>query len=1109
VGRALDLAEALNDARGMFEIPAPRVDHSKPLYLVCYENLQNASSGCKGLQMPHKKPNLPPTQPSLANIPPPEMKGPRPDTPKPEAVKPPPRAGELFIVDNSDERWKGADYLREWCEIARALDIATGYFEIGALLALDGQWQKLEQIRILMGDEVSKRTQDAFRRALDEIETKLDASLESEKDRDDFLRGVPAIVDALKNGKIVCRVYRERKFHAKAYITHSKFEVMGSTALVGSSNFTRPGLTENIELNVRLRSEVELLQAWYEQYWAQAEDVTPEIVQVIEKHVREYSPFEVYVKALSEYFAGHELTPEEWEKNSEMYRALDHYQKEGYHALLKRGKNYRGALLADSVGLGKTFIGMMLIARLLREGKKVVLLTPKAANHPVWRAKLERFLPDALDSWSGLRIYNHTDLLRGGDYVAKINSIARNADAILIDEAHHFRNRAAKTYKKLVSLTEGKTLYLLTATPINNSLLDLQHLIELFARRDGKPQADYFKDLGIHSLPGHFRRLESAVKKLVGETEDAVEITAEEAERLLKQDKLFEALVVQRSRAYARRSSVERGGAPVVFPERKPPQVAAYSMTRTYGALLKKLDDAFDKKEPLLTLSMYYPLYYLKQKKGSAEENWEANRQKQVVGLIRVQFLKRFESSARAFQSTAEDLLLRLLAFAQVNSTTDAEQERLDKWQTEHDALLRAISSHRRDGLADEEAEEDFIPSEFLDMAQELPRGEYNLKAILNDTFDDLNQLVLFLNELQDFAPERDDKLQTLIALLKTHPLLSRHKVLIFTEYMATARYLKRELENAGIGPLDQVDSGSARNRSDIITAFSPYYNESSSAELAAQNRTETRVLISTDVLSEGLNLQDATLLINYDLHWNPVRLMQRIGRVDRRLDPATEARMLRDHPEYQEVRGAVRYWNFLPPEELDELLRLYERVAHKTLRISKVFGIEGKQLLTPQDDYDALKEFNETYEGAPSEEEALRLAYRELLAAHPDLEARLAKLPLRVFSAKQHPDGKQAVFFCYHLPAKNLETNEWDHASGRTQWYLIDVSGEKISEDAFAIEPLIRSTPDTPRRRVLSDETLTTLRKKVEAHIKATYLKAVQAPAGVKPVLKAWMELN
>ncbi len=192
-------------------------------------------------------------------------------------------SGELFVVDNSDEEWKVAQYLREWCDVARALDVATGYFDIGALLALDGQWQKLERIRILMGEQVSLRTRHTFEQALGAISAALDHSIEAEKERNDFLEGVPAIVAALQDGRIACRVYRERKFHAKAYITYARARVMGATALVGSSNFTRAGLNENVELNVRLRSEVETLQAWYEHYWTLAEDVTPAILRVVER----------------------------------------------------------------------------------------------------------------------------------------------------------------------------------------------------------------------------------------------------------------------------------------------------------------------------------------------------------------------------------------------------------------------------------------------------------------------------------------------------------------------------------------------------------------------------------------------------------------------------------------------------------------------------------------------------------------------------------------------------------------------------------------------------------------------------------------------------------
>ncbi len=180
---------------------------------------------------------------------------------------------ELFIVDNSDEDWKAVRYLHDWCQISKAIDIATGYFEIGALLALKDEWQKVDQIRILMGDEVSARTKDAFASALNQITTSLDESIEAEKEKNDFLAGVPAIVGALKSGKIACRVYRKEKFHAKAYITHARLEVVGSSALVGSSNFTVPGLTQNIELNVQITGRpVSVLQEWYEHHWENAED---------------------------------------------------------------------------------------------------------------------------------------------------------------------------------------------------------------------------------------------------------------------------------------------------------------------------------------------------------------------------------------------------------------------------------------------------------------------------------------------------------------------------------------------------------------------------------------------------------------------------------------------------------------------------------------------------------------------------------------------------------------------------------------------------------------------------------------------------------------------
>jgi hypothetical protein len=235
-------------------------------------------------------------------------------------------------------------------------------------------------------------------------------------------------------------------------------------------------------------------------------------------------------------------------------------------------------------------------------------------------------------------------------------------------------------------------------------------------------------------------------------------------------------------------------------------------------------------------------------------------------------------------------------------------------------------------------------------------------------------------------------------------------------------------------------------------------------------------------------------------------------------MNPDIEAAILADHPEQKEIRGKVAFWNFLPPDELDQLLHLYSLVSRKTLRISKTFGIEGRKLLRPEDDYEALREFSHAYEGTTTSEEAMHLEYQKLLRDNPELEDHLSSLPLRIFSGKEHPSkDARAVFFCYSLPALDVEKQDqgitdaeaWTEDAGYTQWYLYDLDTEKIWSEPSDIIALIRSTPDTPRRRAIEDETLSKIRAKVDKHIKNTYLKSVQAPVGVKPILKAWMELN
>ncbi len=1053
---------------------------------------------------------------------------------------------ELFIVDNSDEAWKVLRYLHDWCQLSKSIDIATGYFEISALLGLKDEWQKVEQIRVLMGDEVSRRTKAAFAEGLANVRARLDASLEAEKSKNDFLVGVPAIVEAIRSGKIVCRVYRKAKFHAKAYITHARMEVLGSFALVGSSNSTYPGLTENIELNVQITGgPVTVLQEWYEEHWNDAEDVTPEILRVIERHTREYTPFEVYAKALYELHRRDEMTDHEWLANrSRVYRVLDRYQQDGFHRLLEIADDHGGALLCDGVGLGKTFIGLMLLEYLIeKKRKRVALLVPKAARKPVWEKALKDYAPHLRGAYSGLMIFNHTDLTRRAndeiDYPALLDDVKERADVVVIDEAHHFRNpgyagtgrgglratgdRQPSRYYQLYERIDGphgpKQVFLLTATPVNNGLLDLQHMVELFSRR----QSDHFKGLGIHSLPGHIRKMEKDLLRATAgpEGEEATELNFAEVSEVLAGDALFRALVVQRSRAYVRQSQVQEGKTAAIFPTRADPKVAEYSVKKTYGRLLDMVEQAFSKKKPLFSLAIYYPLAYYKGDKSTLVGiEFVEGRQKQIVGLIRTLFLKRFESSAHAFERSCDRLLRKLLAFVMRHSQTPEEKRHLERWQLRNKDLIGYVHEKQLELFPDDdndEADEDIVTEEMLDDVQELDRDQYEVGEIVRETLDDLNQIADFLNELRKFEPKHDNKLGALVKLLKTDPVLKAHKVLIFTEFADTARYLRHQLVAAGIAGVEEIDSGTKTDRGEVIRRFAPYYNGSSSPELAGEGLPDTRVLISTDVLSEGLNLQDATRLINYDLHWNPVRLMQRIGRVDRRLNPDVEKRLVADHPEEAPLRGTTVYWNFLPPDELNALLTLYARVTHKTLRISKTFGIEGKKLLRPEDDYEALKDFNHQYEGAETPAEQLQLEYEKLLGADEGLEERLASLPGRIFSGKRHLQaGARAVFFCFALPAADrgaepLPAGEvaWTEDAGRAAWYLYDLATGEIQEDPAKIVDVIRCRPDTPRHCGVAKETLSEVRAKVERHIKNTYLKSVQAPVGVRPGLKAWMELS
>jgi hypothetical protein len=278
----------------------------------------------------------------------------------------------------------------------------------------------------------------------------------------------------------------------------------------------------------------------------------------------------------------------------------------------------------------------------------------------VWEPHLRDLLPHIGGGadFSNLAVFSHTDPNRKGEFPERFPRIAELADVVVIDEAHHFRNpgrqgagdddddssRYYRLYDLLDSSVRPKTLYMLTATPINNRLSDFRHMTELFSRRD---EAYFARTLGVNNLRAHFNNMEKALRKRLGGDGFGIGENLFEVQETLTGDQIFRHLVVQRSRAYARESQIRENRTAAAFPERRPPIVADYSIRQTYGRLPDLLEKAFERKHPLFSLPIYYPLAYYKGDDKSIDP-FEENRQRQVVGLIRTGFLKRFESSVAA-----------------------------------------------------------------------------------------------------------------------------------------------------------------------------------------------------------------------------------------------------------------------------------------------------------------------------------------------------------------------------------------------------------------------------------------------------------------------------
>ncbi|NIR46745.1 MAG: DEAD/DEAH box helicase family protein, partial [Gemmatimonadetes bacterium] len=609
----------------------------------------------------------------------------------------------------------------------------------------------------------------------------------------------------------------------------------------------------------------------------------------------QFGPEDLYRCILSAHFAA---GPDGYDADAEASGlSLAVHQARAFERASDILERYGGVIIADAVGLGKTYIGLRLIERVIVAGGHAVVIVP-AALRDAWERELgylgaatakrhrassnDSVVADSdnLDLWiaEGGRV-----TLLSVESLGRRNfdtATHRGADLVLVDEAHNFRNPATRRYRELSDLVRHSKVALLTATPINNTLFDLQHLIDLFAA----PGA--FRHLGIGDYREVFRRAADGIG-------DIRPIVA--------------ACVLRRTRRFLRQRygdvTIEdpnrHGRLSLRFPKRLPPVAVEYDLAGTYGDLLEGLEEWLE--------ALAFPAV---DPEPDDDPDSPAAPAAPPGALIKIILLKRLESSLEAFRATV----------VQQAAWCSTALRALDAGRV----LTRPDYRASFRGPADDPGSQLAFFELMLPAPAVGPEGLAEFRAGLES---DLALLSRIHATLVALGPEGDRKLGRLLQLIDG-PLAGR-KVLIFTEFKDTARYLHRQL--SGRPFLAQIDSERARlgveraGRAEVIERFAPRSNKV--PEPPTRERVD--ILIATDVLSEGLNLQDASVVVSYDLPWNPVRLMQRIGRIDR----------------LGAVHDVVELHHFVPAGHLDRLLGLMSRLQGKVQAIDAAIGLDAPVL--------------------------------------------------------------------------------------------------------------------------------------------------------------------
>lgn len=974
------------------------------------------------------------------------------------------------IIDNQNE--KLIDHINSILKSTEKAKFAVGYFFLSGFETLQKYLKDLNEIRLLIGNITNRSTLEQLSEGYKRLELVQEAekhmrfikrgkekqiqeetaqnikeSMELMDQTDEAEELISTLARLIEEKRLKVRVYTKGRLHAKAYIfDYKNIPDQKGVAIIGSSNLTLAGLEHSSELNVKVygNNNHEALTKWFNDLWNESKEFDEALIREMKQSwaIHTVSPYDIYIKTLynlvKDRLEGDDKEVIPWEREMP---ALADFQKVAVRQAIQIIKDNGACFVADVVGLGKTYIGTALLKHFsLVYGNRSLIICPPTLID-MWERFNERYHLNARILSMGMLKVDENDRSKN---ILLDDFKYKERDIVLIDESHNFRYSDTQRYQILQPYLQTRKAIFLTATPRNKSAWDIYNQIKLFHPEDktdlpiDPPDLrQYFKDIenGKKVLPDLLRHL------LIRRTRT----------HLLKwgyahKDKKGRCYIIIKDHGME---------IPKYFPKREKPFTLEYSIEKTYKGLYNQIRNIIGKPrkfdtfylsklpEDELTYARYGLWNYVKKHKKGKPPYTDLHRAgRNLRGLIRVMLFKRFESSVYAFRESIKRMRIlneRFLASVNEGMIPAGEEAKY---------LLYESDQYDESQLIDELRK---IRKKYESQDFEINRLKEDLKKDIS-LYKKIYELVKDINA-NNKDPEQDDKLSVLIQRLKDDEKL-KNKVLIFTQYAETAKYLYSNLNQKGKSDIVAIDS-THKNRSNIVNRFSPKANEYT----LKKREKEIKLLISTDILAEGLNLQDCDIIINYDLHWNPVRLIQRIGRIDR----------------IGSENERVYSYNFLPETELDKNLGLHEKLRYRIQEIHDTIGEDAEILdkteqLNEEAMYAIYEGDQEKIDKYEEEEDLISITeaeelIRDLQLNNPEYFNYIVNLRDGVRSCMETKTEKGKYIFC--------------QAGNFQQLFLVDEKGKIKSRDIPQILSAIKCDERTDIKKLPKDHNKITMKVK------------------------------